>query len=88
MTLAHPEGRGLWRFTRKDDTRAWADRPAHTAFEGFLPARAALGFVSFCEVVCELVPGPVRQDVPAVPAPSPEMVRRVRRNLRRQGVAL
>ena len=84
-----PPGRVLRRFQLKDDESVWADVAGQHVFESFSRVRPKLNGAAFSEVRWDVLPGPVREEDATVLAPlSPEVVRKVRRRLRAQGVRI
>lgn len=85
---ALPLGHLLRRFWLKDNEQVWFDVTGQYVYECFLRIRPKLNGAPFCEVRCEVIPGPVREDASVATRPSPEVVKKVRRRLRAQGVAI
>ena len=83
-----PPGRVLWRFQLKDDENVWVDVAGQHVFESFSRVRPMLNGAAFSEVRCEVIPGPVREEARVLAPLSPEVVRKVRRRLRAQGVRI
>jgi hypothetical protein len=83
-----PPGRVLRRFQLKDDETVWADVAGQHVFESFSRVRPKLNGAAFSEVRWDVLPGPVREEATVLAPLSPEVVRKVRRRLRAQGVRI
>lgn len=83
-----PPGRVLRRFQLKDDENVWVDVAGQHVFESFSRVRPKLNGAAFSEVRWEVLSGPVREDAAVLAPLSPEVVRKVRRRLRAQGVRI
>ena len=66
----------------------WADVAGQHVFESFSRVRPKLNGAAFSEVRWEVLSGPVREEATVLTPLSPEVVRKVRRRLRAQGVRI